>query len=481
MVLMDNGRPTLATDGGGLSRFTETLEWGYRLAETPCGIDKNSEGGLWNAKGWKEMVEHMAPEKQAYAALMLENCRKKFARMNESTRTSSLGTFDKWIFPMLANMAENDVIDQLVALQPMPGPVSQIVYMDIVTAQRKGATPAGSPMWRALAGAVDRYNDSDELVQSEPCGTSNGTGALSGTVDYSPVRAGNFSVTDAAGLTAQDDANGSLVGNFTGTIDYQTGSYTITGATANSAVTATYTYNSEGNLNIQGYEAKVSSSPVTARVYKLKTLWSEEADQNMEAMYNIKLESVLLNAITSALQYQKHRSVIADLRNRAGAGLVQWNGVPPTNVNYQTHKYSIVDAFTTGAMQIFSATNTMMGNRLILGVQAATVVMTLPQFNAKGNMSDMQGITYLGDLGNFKVFVDPHYPQNEWLNLYKGDQWLRTVYVLAEYQKLYTTPNIQLPDFINQRGFATSFAKRLINAKGIGRGIVNSAPVTYGP
>ena len=480
MVLMDQGRPTLATEGGGLARFTETLEWGYRLAETSCDVSKNTQGGLWASKGWKELVEHMPAHKQAYTALMLENCRRKFGPMQEATRTSNLGTFDKWIFPMLANMSENDVIDQLVATQPMPGPVSQIVYMDIVTGQRKGSVPAGAPLWRALAGAVDRYSDSDELINQEPLGTSNGVGAISGTVDYSPLRAGNFTVTDGT-LSAQDDANGNIVGGFTGTVDYSTGSYSIVGATPNASVTASYAYNAEGNLNIQSYEAKVSSSPVTARVYKLKTIWSEEADQNMQAMYNIKLESVLLNAITAALQYQKHRTVIADLRNRAGAGLVTWNGTPPTNVNYQTHKYSIVDAFQTGAMQIFSATNTMMGNRLLLGTQAATVVTTLPQFNAKGSTAEMQGITYLGDLGNFKVFVDPHYPQNEWLNLYKGDQWLRTVYVLAEFQKLYTTPNIQLPDFLNQRGFATSFAKRLVNAKGIGRGLVTNAPVTYGP
>ena len=32
--------------------------------------------------------------------------------------------------------------------------------------------------------------------------------------------------------------------------------------------------------------------------------------------------------------------------------------------------------------------------------------------------------------------------------------------VLAEYQKLYTTPDVVLPDFIHQRGFATSFGRR---------------------
>src|ERR1051326_2932439 len=150
MVLFDNGRPVLASNGGHLSKFTETYEWGCHLADTPIGVPENNPRGLWEAKGWKEFVENMPEHKRAITAIMMENCRARFGQLDEVTRTTSLGTFDKWIFPALSKMSENDVIDQLVALQPMPGPVSQIVFLDIVTGRRKGRTPAGSPMWRAL-------------------------------------------------------------------------------------------------------------------------------------------------------------------------------------------------------------------------------------------------------------------------------------------------------------------------------------------
>jgi hypothetical protein len=114
-----------------------------------------------------------------------------------------------------------------------------------------------------------------------------------------------------------------------------------------------YAFNSEGNLAIQDYEMKLSSTPVTAKVMKLKTLWSEEADQNLQAMYNIKAESVLLNALTNALTYQKHRQVIFDLRAKADAGFVVWDAIAPSGVNYQTHKFSIIDAFETASNFIF--------------------------------------------------------------------------------------------------------------------------------
>lgn len=468
----------LASNGGHISRFTDVLEWGHRLAETPVGIAEGNPRGLWEAKGWQEFVKNMPEHKRATTAVMLENCRARFGQLDEVTRTTSLGTFDKWIFPVIANMSENDVIDQLVALQPMAGPVSQIVYLDIVTGKRKGRTPQGAPMWRALQGAVDRDDDADELVQDET-GTLVGNAA---TLEWTPVRAGTVQVTVGSDTTI-DDGNGSLVASGTisgGTVNYSTGAVTITGVSATASYSITYAFNAEGNLNIMDYEMKLSSTPVTAKVMKLKALWSEEADQNLQAMYNIKAENVLLNALTNALQYQKHRQVIFDLRARADAGFVVWDAVAPAGINYQTHKFSIIDAFETASNMIFGATNMVAGNWLLLGLQAATVVATLPQFVAKNNRTQMQGITYIGDLGNKKVFADPHFPNNEFLVGHKGDQFLTTGYVLAEYQKLYTTPDIVLPDFIHQRGFATSFARKMINSKFYARGLITSSPTSFG-
>lgn len=479
VILSDTGRPELVCDGGRNITTTEVIEWGHHLANTSVGLEESNPRGLWEAKGWKEMVEHMSPEKQVYAAILMENARRKFGRMDEVTMTQNLGTFDKWIFPIIANMTENDVIDQLVSMQPMAGPVSQIVYLDIVTDRRKGRIPQGAPMWRATQGAADRDGDADELVQDE-------TGSLASnyfTAEYVPLRPGTVQVTVGSDTTI-DDGNGKLVaqGSITGasTVDYTTGKVTVQGVSATATYSATYQYNSEANPSVMGYEMKLTSTPVTAKVMKLKAVWSEEADQNLSAMYNIGAEPTIINAITAALQYQKHRQVIFDLRARADAGYVLWDATPPSGTNYQTHKFSYNDAVQTASMYIFGATNQATGNWLLAGLQAATVIITLPQFIAKGSRTEMQGITYIGDLGDKKVFADPHYPVNEWLVGYRGKQFTQTGYVLAEYQKLYTTPDIQLVDFLHQRGFATSYARKCVNAKYYARGGVANSPTSYG-
>jgi len=489
-VVAQNGRPMLVTDGGQPAKFAEILEWGYHLAKTPLGIAAGgNHKAIWEAKGWKEFVEGMPEHKQATTAIMLENCRKTFGRLDEVTRTQALGSFDKWIFPVIANMAENDVIDQIVALQPMSGPTSQVVYMDIVTEASKGQIPGGTPFWRAIQGAADRFGDSDELVQNETY-TTDASGNLGNSptvnLQWLPVRAGTVQVT-LNGVTTMDDGNGVILQNGAtfggaGSINYNTGAIVVTGsgANANTTITVTYAFNSEANQTIQGYEMRLSAVPVTAKVLKLRTLWSEEADQNLQAMFNIKMESTMINALTAGLQYQKHRSVIADIRARAQAGTVSWDATPPSAVNYQTHKFSFIDAIVTASNLILGATNMVSGNWIILGLQAATVVQTLPQFQAKGNLQETQGISYIGDLAGFKCFRDPHYPQSEFLVGYKGDQFVRTGYVLAEWQKLYTTPDVILTDFVHRRGFATSFAKHCINAGMYCRGSVLNAPVAFG-
>lgn len=488
MVIRDQvGRPVLATQGGMSPKYTEIYELGWELARTPIGIPENSTSrGLWEARGWKEFVDHMPDYKKPVVALLLENCRSKFGIMNETTRTSALGTFDKWIFPVIANMAENDVIDQMVSVQPMAGPVSQIVYMDIVTERRKGRIPAGAQFWRALQGATDRSDDSDELISNETGSNVIATNAASNTLEWLPLRPGTLQVV-CDGNTATDDGNGAITasGGITGgTVNYVTGVVAITtsGIVDGEQAVYTYAYNSEGNATIQGLDVKLTSTPVTAKVIKFRTRWTEESDQNLQSMFNVKAEPVLLNAVTNGLQYQKHRQIIVDLRARADAGVVLWDANMPANTNYQTHKFSLIDAFQTASQYIYGATNMVKGNWILAGLQAVTVIVTLPQFTPAASKSTMQGLTYIGDLGDMKVFADPHFPINEWLVGYKGGngEFLTTGFVLAEYQKLYTTPDVLLPDFVHQRGFATSYAKKMVNSKMYARGLILNSPTSFG-
>ncbi len=44
---------------------------------------------------------------------------------------AQVGSFDKWVFPIIRNMPSTDVLTELVSVQPMTGPSAEIVYMDL--------------------------------------------------------------------------------------------------------------------------------------------------------------------------------------------------------------------------------------------------------------------------------------------------------------------------------------------------------------
>jgi hypothetical protein len=58
-----------------------------------------------------------------------------------------LGTFDRWVFPVITNMDYSILVDQIIDIQPMQLPAAQIMYMDLVVG------PAGAQHVRRYAEA----------------------------------------------------------------------------------------------------------------------------------------------------------------------------------------------------------------------------------------------------------------------------------------------------------------------------------------
>jgi hypothetical protein len=71
-------------------------------------------------------------------------------------------------------------------------------------------------------------------------------------------------------------------------------------------------------------------------------------------------------------------------------------------------------------------------------------------------------------------------PTNEFLVGHKGDQFLTTGYVLAEYQKLYTTPDIVSAGLHPPARVCDSFARKMVNSKMYCRGLIQNSPTAYG-
>jgi hypothetical protein len=116
-----------------------------------------------------------------------------------------------------------------------------------------------------------------------------------------------------------------------------------------------------------------------------------------EAMSADEAKEFALHACTAPDYY------LEPLIKKADAGFVTWMAVQPAGVNYQTHKFSILDAFMTALS--FCGTNCI-EDTIILGPNALAIVRTLPQFVEKPEHHGGK-MTFVGTIGSIKLFAYP--------------------------------------------------------------------------
>lgn len=452
--------------------ITKMYERGLQLADQSMGV--GSKGSLTESQGWKEYTEGISnPQVRSFTANMLENYRKHRLSLDESTTSLQVGNFDKWAFPLISIVSENMITQELVSVQPLEGPSGHVFFLNIVTGQDKGSTPKGSKVWDARTGHADRASDSDDSVNGEVVGETSGDGSLTNVhLSYTPIIPGTVTLAaDDNSVYYRDNANGVLLNGVTevGTIDYTSGALNLTSAGSDGiTLLASYNYNSELNGEAQQLEIEVQHSPVFCKERKMRIRWTMEAAQIMDAIHKANVEDILSDAVTNNINWEIDREVLEDLRRGASAGVVNWSAQAPagSTIGYQEHKLSFVDALVQASGFISRATNRVRANWVVAGQNASNVLETLPQFEpVDADLDEIEGVCYLGKLSRMKVYSDPHFNVNEALVGYKGKDFTRSGYIYAPWLLLFSTPTITLDDFLNRKGLASSYAKKMVNSR----------------
>ena len=102
-----------------------------------------------------------------FTACLLENMDKFLSQMDETVRTLQIGNFDKYAFPLVRAIFPNLIANEIVSVQPMSGPVSQIFYLDYIFSQTKGQIQAGTSAFDPIAGPTDTRTYTSDEVEGE--------------------------------------------------------------------------------------------------------------------------------------------------------------------------------------------------------------------------------------------------------------------------------------------------------------------------
>ena len=461
---------------------------------------------------WSPVLEGIEDDyKRKVSAQLLENQAKSIvsdqideANSAGTTTVGKLGTFQKFAFPLVRRVWPELIANNIISVQPMQGPVSQVFYMG--TSRQYGDTEQNIYSKYSLT-----YRD---LVASAIFGGANyDLDVSSGSnIPVSSMLDGNDSGSEAMG--AATDTIGGKIAAWPDTTK-------IYGIDVSSGEHLAGTGIPEMNLHIE-------QQPVAARTRKMRALWTLEAQQDLKAYHNLDLEKELTDMLGKELRLEIDRELIEDVRmlaydlipsggeepfggwNRAmlnqpnsndfgddGTGFTPAQylydfttnkfGAGPTSgtlknvfvIDFSSsalpfapqhvgHVYSnLLAVLNLASQDIYTSTHRGPGNWILTSPLMASLLESAAKL--EGGLPAGQGpttntsnkILYKGKFaGKYDLYVDPLYPQDEIMMGYKGAGPMDAGYVYAPYIPLQQLPTIYDPDtFQPRKGILTRYGK----------------------
>jgi hypothetical protein len=462
---------------------------------------------------WGEFLEGM-PDRTAQdryrlgcAAMLFENESLWLQSLTEETRSVNVGSFTKFIFPVLRRVFPNLIANELVSVQPMTAPVGAVFYLDYIYGNSKGGTTENT----TFPNNFDR-DYSSEYVNGEQVWVGDGTNWTSGhvgsaTLQWSPVRRLDATrgysvivreVNATTGATVQelvDNGAGALAGDGTGVINYADGSLSsmaFTAApTASNPIKAYYYYDGELNTKIPEIKLDVKMATVNAQPRRLKALWSSEATEDLRAFHGIDAESEIVSLIAQEIALEIDREIINDLYLNSTGTTATFDRLPPGGIAEIDHLRAMLTQIATVSNLIHKATLRAPANWIVTSPEVSALLAQLQTHGdykpiwsgdmnpnspldslTPGGMPHGQFAIYkAGTLNNkWVIYEDPFFTRDRMLLGLRGGSFLDSGYVFAPYVPLQVTPTFLDPsDFGFRKGLRSRYAKKLTRSSFYGQ------------
>jgi hypothetical protein len=290
------------------------MEYGISKQESSLLVEK------WDKKGYK--VSEIPDDHTARTmAVVLENQANELTNEASSTLSGDIGEFKKIVMPLVRRIWPSLITNDLVAVQPMTGPVGLAYAVRNKYSNTSGGATAG-----------------DEL------GHDNLYPAYSGDTTASPL-------SGASGL-------GTSAGE---TLD---------------SINPTET----GDIN--EVQFGIETTTITAVTRKLKARWSLEAEQDVKAMHGLDIETEMISMIQYEISAEIDREVINKMHKLCDDNARTTSvTVSALDGQWEVEKFrNLYTRILQAANEIGTDTRRGAGNFVIVSPKVATALDTIGNF-----------------------------------------------------------------------------------------------------
>lgn len=389
-------------------------------------------------------------EKKLATAVCLENTRRQIRAMEalsgSATQPSSVGQYKRFALDMVATLVPNLIASDLVSVQAIDNRVGMINILEYQYGSNKSGAKDGQVFSSPLA--YQGMNPEYTSAANTETLSANQTELQWNKA----IRPETFHVY----------RNGAEVGSIT--VDKEG---KITGEVQEGDI-ATYLYDNETvPVSAPTLKLDIRSLPVETKSRKLAAVWSFDAQYELMKEYGADMQTMLATQATAEIQQEIDNEITFDLYASANAGPeIVWSRMQPTGVSQADHYDSFYAKIVEGSNQIFSATRRARANWMVCGLNVASVLQVMRNFDASEDLTAV-GPHFIGTLGgSIRVYVNPNYDANVFVLGYKGPNMIDAGYVYAPYMPIMTTGMLTLADdFSSREGWATSYGTKLINPR----------------
>lgn len=232
----------------------------------------------------------------------------------------------------------------------------------------------------------------------------------------------------------------------------------------------TYPILGEDTSNIKEVNLEVKSSPIVAATRKLRTRWTPELQQDLQAYHSIDAEQELTSIMSDSVALEIDREIIRDIIGAAGTVInLDLSGTLAGGETVQDKYRNAVEAVLAGSNAIHKRTLRGYGNWIVVSPEFATVLEFGGSFlrnDTDKTITYSSGMKLSGLLENrVKVYVDPYMPPGVAIMGYTGSSFLESGYVYAPYVPVMITPTVYDPNtFVPRKGLMTRYGKKLIRS-----------------
>lgn len=226
-----------------------------------------------------------------------------------------------------------------------------------------------------------------------------------------------------------------------------------------------YAYKQEGTEEIPDMSISISQFPITVKSRKLKSTWTNEAEQDLKAYHGLNADAELTALVSNEMIAEIDREIIRkcmDIVPISSFRYLDWDADVANNTsgNYLDRNRNLVQMVTELSNEIYRKSKIGPANWIVTSPKVCAYLEVLEGFiAAPAATQGGLGVVKAGDFrGTFSIYKDPLFPANKILMGHKSPSSpFGSGIVYAPYVTQ-VTPTLYGPnDFTPRKGFLARY------------------------